>query len=235
MAFGVLIVPLGLVLRRSLPETLEPDVAAQAMPSFASYRRIAIVALLMLLSGTIATYVFNYMTTYARTTLAMPSGVAFGATIVIGTAGILSALAAGFASDRFGRRPVMIWSMAIGTASILPSFWLIVQAPSTASFYFLIFQLRLTTHIATTASLISITEAFPPRIRSGALAVVYALATSVFGGSTQFVIAWLIDVTGDPMAPAWYMFGACLIGLGAMLFTRETAPVKLTVANPKDG
>jgi MFS family permease len=233
MAFGVLIVPIGLTLRRSMPETLEPDVAAQAMPSFASYWRTAVIALLILLSGTITTYVLNFMTTYARTTLAMPSGVAFGATIVIGTAGILSAFAAGLASDRFGRKPIMIWSMAISTASILPSFWLIVHAPSTTLFYLVIFQLRLTTHIAATAALISITEAFPPRLRSGALAVTYALATSVFGGTTQFVVAWLIDATGDPLAPAWYMFGAGLIGLAAMMFTRETAPVKMAIANPQ--
>jgi len=232
MAFGALIVPIGLALRRSMPETLKPEVAAQAMPSFASYWRTATIALVMLLSGTITTYVLNFMTTYARTTLNMPSDVAFGATIVVGMAGILSAFAAGLASDRFGRKPIMIWSMAISTASILPSFWLIVHAPSTTLFYFLIFQLRLTTHIAATAALISITEAFPPRLRSGALAVTYALATSVFGGTTQFVVAWLIDATGDPLAPAWYMFGAALMGLAAMMFTRETAPMKVGVADP---
>jgi len=231
MAIGVLIVPIGLMLRRSLPETLASKVAIQAMPSFSTYRRTAIVALLMLLWATITAYVLNYMTTYARTTLAMPSGVAFGATIVIGTAGIISALAAGLASDRFGRKPIMLAFMAISTASILPSFWLIVHAPSTLLFYLVIFQLRLTTHVAATASFINITEAFPPRVRSGALAITYALAISVFGGTTQFVVAWLIRITGDPMAPAWYMFGTALIGGAAMLFTRETAPVKLAAGN----
>ncbi|MEO9090796.1 MAG: MFS transporter [Rhodanobacter sp.] len=174
-------------------------------------------ALLMLLSGTITTYVLNFMTTYARTTLAMSSGVAFGATIVIGVAGIVSALGAGVWSDRVGRKPVMIWAMAISTVSILPSFWIIVHAPSTAVFYLVVFQLSLTTQIAATAALISITEAFPARVRSGALAVTYALAISMFGGTTQFVVAWLIDVTGNPLSPAWYMFGAAVIGLVAML------------------
>jgi MHS family citrate/tricarballylate:H+ symporter-like MFS transporter len=235
MAIGALIVPIGLALRRSMPETLQAVVAAQAMPLFANYWRTAVVALLMLLAGTITTYVLNFMTTYARTTLAMPSSVAFGATIVIGTAGIVSAFAAGFASDRFGRKPIMIWSMAVSTASILPSFWLIIHAPSTTLFYLLIFQLRLTTQIAATAALISITEAFPPRIRSGALAVTYALAISVFGGTTQFVVAWLIQFTGNPLAPAWYMFGAALIGLVAMLFTRETAPIVRDLTILKNG
>jgi MFS family permease len=230
MAIGGLIVPIGLMLRRSMPETLDHEVAAQAIPLFVDYRRAALVAFLMLLANTISTYVLNYMTTYARTTLAMPSGIAFSATMVIGTAGILSALVAGVASDRFGRRPVMIGFMAVSTASILPSFWLITHAPSTTLFYLVLFQLRLTTHIAATAALINITEAFPPRVRSGALAVTYALAISVFGGTTQFVVAWLIHFTGSPLAPAWYMFVAALIGLAAMFFTRETAPAKEALA-----
>jgi hypothetical protein len=76
MGFGVLIVPIGLVLRSSMPETLEAAAAVQAGPRFARYRRSAIIALVLLLSGTITTYVFNFMTTYARTTLALPSSVA---------------------------------------------------------------------------------------------------------------------------------------------------------------
>jgi MFS transporter, MHS family, citrate/tricarballylate:H+ symporter len=33
-------------------------------------------------------------------------------------------------------------------------------------------------------------------------------------------------VTGNPLAPAWYMMGAVGIGVAAMVATRETAPVK---------
>jgi len=31
---------------------------------------------------------------------------------------------------------------------------------------------------------------------------------TIFGGTTQFVVAWLIDWTGDPMVPAWYQMVA---------------------------
>ena len=63
----------------------------------------------------------------------------------------------------------------------------------------------------------------------------YALAISVFGGSTQFVIAWLTEWSGDPMAPAWYMLVALIIGLVAMILMRETgeprtAPPLATIA-----
>jgi hypothetical protein len=36
-------------------------------------------------------------------------------------------------------------------------------------------------------------------------AVAYALAVTVFGGTAQLVVTWLIRVTGDPLSPAWYL------------------------------
>ena len=32
----------------------------------------------------------------------------------------------------------------------------------------------------------------------------YALSVTIFGGTTQFVVAWLIDFTKNPLVPAWY-------------------------------
>jgi hypothetical protein len=87
--------------------------------------------------------------------------------------------------------------------------------------------LRFLLVIASAAAFITLTKAFPLRIRSGAVAVVYAIASSVFGGTTQFVVAWLTGVTGDPLSPAWYMLGATLVGLAAMLLVRETAPARI--------
>jgi hypothetical protein len=48
----------------------------------------------------------------------------------------------------------------------------------------------------------------------------------VFGGSTQYIVTWLIAVTQAPMAPAWYISGAMAVGLIGVLASRETAPVK---------
>ena len=82
----------------------------------------------------------------------------------------------------------------------------------------------------TTPVLVTVTESLPKAVRSGALAILYALAISVFGGSTQFVIKALSDLSGSPLAPAWYMTGAVLIGGIAMALMPETAPVKVGLA-----
>jgi MHS family citrate/tricarballylate:H+ symporter-like MFS transporter len=224
MAVGVAVVPIGLALRRTLPETMHAAVSAEPAPRFATYRGVMLFAFLTMLSGTIATYVLGYMTTYAKTVLRLPSGVSFGATVAVGVAYTLGSVIAGVGSDRLGRRPLMIWPMALATACIMPGFWLLSRLPGAATLYSVSFVLRLLLSMAAATAFVTLTEALPLRVRSGAIAVVYAVATSVFGGSTQFVVAWLTGVTGDPLAPAWYMLVAALLGLVAMVRVRETSP-----------
>lgn len=224
LALGVAIVPIGIALRGSLPETMHEAAPTTAAPPFASYALVAAFAFLTMLSATIGTYVLNYMTTFAKTVLHLPSGTAFGATLAVGIGGVIGSYTGGVLSDTFGRRPVMLWPTIVTGMGVLPGYWLITAVPGPATLYAVAFVLRLACSMGTVAALVAVTESFPPRVRSGALAIVYALAISVFGGTTQFVIAWLTEVTGDPLMPAWYMFAATVLGLGAMLFARETAP-----------
>jgi hypothetical protein len=81
----------------------------------------------------------------------------------------------------------------------------------------------------TAPALTTIAEALPRSVRSGGLALIYALAISLFGGTTQFAIKALIEATGSSLAPAWYVTGALVVGAVAMLIVRETAPAKAAV------
>ena len=76
------------------------------------------------------------------------------------------------------------------------------------------------------AALVTITESLPKAIRSSVLGTLYALATTVFGGTTQLAIKLLTEATGSSLAPAWYMTGALAVGAVAVVLIRETAPVK---------
>ena len=105
-----MIIPFGLVLRRSLAETLHhaaPD-PAPAAPARAAYTRIAVVGLALMATATTANYLLSYMTTYANSTLGMASQVAFGATAVVGAAGLVFDPLGGLLSDRFGRKQVIL-------------------------------------------------------------------------------------------------------------------------------
>ncbi|USU21124.1 hypothetical protein [Paraburkholderia fungorum] len=65
-------------------------------------------------------------------------------------------------------------------------------------------------------------ENFPKHVRAGYLASTYAVAVSVFGGTSQLVVAWLIKATGNTMAPAWYMIGCVIVSLIAVSMLEET-------------
>jgi MHS family citrate/tricarballylate:H+ symporter-like MFS transporter len=226
---GACIVPFGLYIRRGLNETLKAPAAdeADAAPArIRPYLRIAALGLLMLLGGTVSTYVLDYMTTYASATLHMKANAAFGATLVIGSTGVCFNMISGWLSDKVGRKPVMITFWVLLLCSVLPAFSLISRLRTPVALLGASAFLSMLLELGTTPVLISITESIPRHIRSGMVATIYALSISVFGGSTQFIITWLIHVTGNPLAPAWYMTGAIVIGLVAMGLMQESAPVK---------
>jgi hypothetical protein len=84
--------------------------------------------------------------------------------------------------------------------------------------------------LGTAPFIAALTEALPARVRSGSLALTYALAVATFGGTAQFMVTWLMAATGSPLAPAWYVMTALGGGLIAMALMHETAPVRATPA-----
>lgn len=227
LLLGGAIVPVGLAWRRGLEETLTPP-APVSLPDDAptSYRRIAVLALMMLAAATTGGYILEYMTTYASVTLGMDQPRALGATVVIGLCGVIFDPLGGWLSDRIGRRPVMLVPWMTLLVLVFPAFWLLGHERTGLVLYGVTAAMASVSALSTTTVLVAIAEALPARMRSGGLALLYAVAIAVFGGATQFVTAWLIRVTGNPLAPAWYLAVAVAAGLAAIVQMPETAPVR---------
>jgi MFS family permease len=227
LLIGVAIVPFGLIARRSLPETLRKE---HADPGIRLHRRLganartASLGFVVIAAGAVSYYAAGYMTTYALTTLQLPAAIAFGVTALNGACSIVSELASGWLSDRVGRKPVMIAASILLIVSIYPGFLLIEQFRSATILYAVQAALVIFAATASVPALAAIAEALPPAARSGVMAITYAFANAIFGGSAQFMIALLIRVTGNPLIPAFYWGAAMGAGLAAMLFLRETAP-----------
>jgi len=75
--------------------------------------------------------------------------------------------------------------------------------------------------------LVVIPESMPKAVRSAGLSVAYSLAVTLFGGTAQPIVTWLIHVTGDPVSPGWYLVLASVVGLLAVLMLPETKDKKL--------
>ena len=136
-------------------------------------------------------------------------------------------IAYGLASDRLGRKPVMIWPQLIALLLTYPTFLWIVHAPGVLSLLFGFGMLSLIGSLPFTAFYATFTEALPQNIRGGVFAVIYAVAIASFGGTAQLVVTWLLHVSGDPLAASWYLLLAAVVGLIAMSLMPETAPVKV--------
>ena len=229
-ALGAVVLPIGLLIRRNLPETLHhaeaPQAAQAARGDLAGHARIAVLGMALILSGTVTTYVQNYMTTYAITTLNIPTAAALVAPVAVGAPLFIFSLIGGALSDRIGRKPLLIWPRVLLLLLIWPVFTLIVKNRDAVTLLAGNALLAAVHAFCAVTIVVAITESLRKDVRSLGLATIYATSVAVFGGSTQPIVAWLIHVTGDPMAPAWYMLGANVIGLVAALLMKETAPTR---------
>lgn len=230
---GAAALPFGLWMRRGLPETLglsEPGTAAPAPgardpATLRAHARLLALGLLVLASGTVITYVTDYMTTYAETTLQVGAPLAFGVSVIANGLGIVGALAGGWLSDIYGRRPVMLVPQVAALLLTYPVFLWITETRGALALLGGFGFLALVGSLPYAAFLAALTESLPKAIRGRAVAIVYAVAIASFGGTAQPIVAWLTHATGSPLAPAWYMLIATAMGLAAMLGLRETAPL----------
>jgi len=222
MLLGAGIVPLGFALRRSLPDAPAPAIDAPVRTGAAVWPTTAL-AVVLLGGGAVATYVQNYLTTYASSTLGMSARISFLPTVSIGLFGVLMSPVGGWLSDRYGRKPVMIIPWILLLTTTLPGFWLVSETRSTVVLVVWAALMSSFLALAIASVLTWVAESLPGGVRSTTVGLVYALAVSVFGGSTQFVVAWLTKVTASPLAPGWYMSAAALLALGAMLLAPESA------------
>jgi len=230
---GAATLPFGLWLRNTLPETLhQPETATpsgdQSRLGLAqSAMRIMILGLVVLACGTIGSYIFTYTVTYSVNTLHMKPILGFVAETGGYVLGAITVLYGGWLSDRYGRWPVNVYGNLLFLVLIYPSFYWVV---ATHSAFALIVGMTLLAGIANfTFGCVCATlaEGLPKPIRGSGFAVVYSVAISVFGGTTQPAVTWLIHVTGSALAPAWYLLSATAVAQVAMMMIPESAPAKI--------
>ena len=240
---GAVAVPFGFWLRTNLPETLHaaetapetaPDTARETIVRPVAHQsrgqqaysqwRVLLLSVIVLGSGTIATYIFAYIVTYSQDTLHLPASVGFIASTAGYVLGIPVVLYGGWLSDKYGRRPINVWGNLIFLLMIYPTFTWITSARSEFALILGMTVLNGVSSFMWGSFFAALAESLPMSIRGSGFGVVYSVSIAAFGGTTQLVVTWLIHVTGSAMAPAWYMLGAGALGQIALMMMAESAP-----------
>ena len=172
--------------------------------------------------GTVATYVSTYMTTYAVTTLKLTPTIGMAATCTVGISTVIFSLIGGWLSDKVGRKPVMLWPRAAIVVSVVPLFMYLVAYPSLVALIVVTTVLSALTAMSSATAFAAIPEMFPRQFRATGFSIAYAIGASVFGGTTQMAVTWLLGATGNSLVPAWYVAGACAVTLVAVCMVPES-------------
>jgi MFS family permease len=164
------------------------------------------------------------MATFGQNTLKLPASVAMAGQFGNCAVQIVVMLLGGWLSDRVGRRPMMIWPQLAFLALVVPCFHWIVATRSAAAFIAANVILAACCFMSNGPAYAAINEALPRSLRARGFALIYSLPVTALGGTTQLVVTWLLRVTGEPMAIAFYLAAVSAIGIAAMAMMRETAP-----------
>jgi len=133
---------------------------------------------------------------------------------------IFITLFAGWLSDRIGRRKIFVINlMFIIIAS--PFLLGIIETGEfmTVAVAQLFIAIMAATYIGPEPALQA--EFYPTAIRNTALSVSYNIATSVFGGTTPYIIESLIQNTGTITSSVYYIVVAAVLGMIALYFYED--------------
>lgn len=171
--------------------------------------------------------VLTYIPNYLEATLSFDSALASLITTVCLVFYIGFIFVSGRISDKVGRKKMLIIACVGFIVFTVPAFHLF------GTMHFMIVLVcelglcfLLTINDGTLSSYL--TETFPTNVRYSGFAFSFNLANALFGGSASFISFALIEASGDPIAPAYYMVAIGAIAFVAMALSHEHTGMDLS-------
>lgn len=192
-----------------------------------TYRRKVLIACGVTLLNAVAFYqILSYMPTYLAVEHGISETMSFLASTFSLTTYIGFIFLMGYLSDCYGRKTMLTIASVLFIVLSVPLFMLL----DSGNFILLllvqiIFGALLSMNDGTLPCFLS--ETFPTRIRYSGFAFSFNMSNAIFGGTAPLISTWLISMTGNKLAPAWYLVAAACVALVAILMTHETAHEEL--------
>lgn len=220
-AFGLIIGPVGLYIRRHLHEPVsfkqQQRVESPLKVLAGRQKELLLLAIGLMVISTAINYMLNYVPTYATKNLHLPGSVAFGATLVAGIILTVVTPLMGLWAEKVGRIPLMWVSLILLIITIYPAFRMVVNHTTPLTLMLLVGWMALlkSIYFSTVPSLMA--DLFPMETRASGMAISYNIAVTVFGGFAPLVCSLLISATGTSLAPSYYLMILALLSGWALL------------------
>jgi MHS family alpha-ketoglutarate permease-like MFS transporter len=212
-------------LRRRLAET-ESFTNAKASDAplssgeslFRDHPKAALLVMALTAGGTLAFYAY---TTYMQKFLVNTSGFSAETATRISAAALFLFMllqpVVGALSDRIGRKPVMI---AFGIAGVLltyPIFRTLEGVKDPYMAFALVLGALVIVSGYTSINAVVKAELFPAHVRALGVALPYAIANTIFGGTAEYVALWL---KANHIESAFYWYVTAMIGVSLIVYVR---------------
>ena len=242
---GVAIAPVGLYIRRQLHETLVPgpqpagapaDAQASARPAARAATRspaspLATVlrnhkldivrGVLLIMGSSVSAYVILYMPTYAIRELRLPPDSALLAGVASSGLSMVLAPLVGRMADAWGRKPLIFAARMASIVLIYPCFVWLNTYPSVPALLSIVAVLSILYTLNAVPTLTMLPEMMTRGVRATGTSIATGIGLSLFGGTTQLLVVWLIALTGSKLAPAFYLIGALVISTLPLLVMQD--------------
>ncbi|MFG1172531.1 MFS transporter [Erwiniaceae bacterium CAU 1747] len=224
-AFGLLIGPVGLYIRRHVHEPAsfvsQEKHTAPLKALMGQQKTLLLLAMGLMVISTGVNYMLNYVPTYATKNLHLPGSTAFTATLVAGIILTVVTPLMGLWAEKVGRLPLMWGALIMLAVTIYPAFLLVVNHTSPTTLILLVGWLALlkSVYFSTVPSMMA--DLFPITTRASGMAISYNVAVTVFGGFAPLICTLLIGLTGSSLAPGYYLMLLALFSAVALFHSQH--------------
>lgn len=225
---GLLVGPAGWWIRRHVDEApIEKADDQQAQGGtkhnhapvqqlFRSHKVSVLIAGGALAISTALNFVLQYMPTFGIKQLGMNPSVSFSSLIISGAILTFATPVVGHLSDRYGRLKIMIPAVIGIVLLTIPLFLWLIAGKSFLVLAVVMTILGLLKALYFGALPSVMADVFTGPVRATGLSFSYNAAVAAFGGFTPMICAFLIETTGQPVAPGYYLAVLSIVSITAL-------------------
>jgi metabolite-proton symporter len=233
---GCAIIPLLFLLRRSLKETPEflerkrrPS-QREILRTLARSWRLVVLGTLLTIMNTVCFYMITaYTPTFGGAVLHLAARDNMIVTLCVGASNFFWLPIMGAASDRIGRRPMLVAVTILALLTAYPALSWLVTAPSFGRLMAVELWFSFLFASYNGALIVFLTEIMPADVRTTGFSLVHSSATAIFGGFTPAISTYLIHATGNRAIPGLWLSFAAVCGLIATVLLTSSRVARCSV------